>query len=557
MDEIIGIWGFERVLGPEVRGNLTLVKEGTQWRAEIMGFEASGAEEGDGLIFTFPGDRGELRARQGVDNNIAGHWIQPGGILNGFSYASGIELVPAGDGIWSGEVVPLDERLYLYLVIEEQQDGGLTAYVRDPDANSGVWLRIERVAHEGEQVRLISGTYGDITGRYDRERGTLSIMLPSYPVTLGFTRRGRDEATGFYPRTPEAGRYEYRPPVAVRDGWRTGSLQDAQIDPAPIAALVEQILGTQTTSLRTPYIQGLLVARHGMLVLEEYFYGFHRDRPHDTRSATKSLTTALVGIAIDRGAQLDVNTPVRSLFPHYTNYAHDDPRKQAITVQHLLTMTSGLACDDNDDDSPGNEDAMQNQQEQPDWYKFTLDLPMSAELGGDAVYCTAGINLLGGIISHATSQWLPDFFHENFARPLDFGRYYLQLMPPPLRDMYTGGGHYMLPRDLMKLGQLFLDGGRWNGRQVVSKQWVESSLQAHSHFPDHDYGYGWHLGEYQAGGRTYRRAEANGNGGQLVIVIPELDMVVQFTAANYANYPTWARFRDELVPEFIIPAAQV
>ncbi len=114
----------------------------------------------------------------------------------------------------------------------------------------------------------------------------------------------------------------------------------------------------------------------------------------------------------------------------------------------------------------------------------------------------------------------------------------------------------MRPRDLMKLGQVFLAGGHWNGKQIISKEWVERSLEPHSHFPDHDYGYGWHLGEYKVGGRTYRRAEANGNGGQLVIIIPDLDMVVMFTAANYANYPTWARFRDELVPEFIIPAVR-
>jgi CubicO group peptidase (beta-lactamase class C family) len=554
MDEITGLWGCERVLGPEVRGKLSLEKVGAQWRAEIMDFEAS-AVPGDIMTFSFPGNRGELRVRRAAENNFIGHWIQPGGIVTGYSHATGIELARTGEGIWTGEVVPFDDRLALYLVIERQQNGDLTAYVRDPDANSGVFLRIERVEHDGNQVRVVSSRHGEITGRYDAESGTFSMKLPTYPVTLDFTRRGRDEAAGFYPRTSDGDRYVYRPPLATGDGWRTGSLQDAHIDSAPITALVEQIIGTQATGLRTPYIQGLLVARHGMLVLEEYFYGFHRDRPHDTRSATKSLTTALVGIAIDMGAQIGVNAPVRSLFPNYTEFAHDDQGKQAITVRHLLTMTSGLACDDNDDDSPGNEDTMQSQHEQPDWYKFTLDLPMAGEPGGETVYCTAGINLLGGVISHATSQWLPDFFRENFAKPLDFGRYYLQLMPPPLRDMYLGGGHYLLPRDQMKLGQLYLDGGRWNGRQVVSKEWVDSSLQAHSHFPDHDYGYGWHLGEYSVGGRTYRRVEANGNGGQLVIIIPDLDMVVQFTAANYANYPTWAKFRDELVPQFIIPAA--
>ena len=275
------------------------------------------------------------------------------------------------------------------------------------------------------------------------------------------------------------------------------------------------------------------------------------------RSASKTLTTALVGVAMDNGAPFDVTTPVYSLFPQYDTLAHDDPRKRRITVEHLLTMTSGFECDDDDDASPGNEDNMQDQVEQPDWYKYALDLPMLREAGEKSVYCSAGINLLGGVISNTTSTWLPDFVHEHWALPLDFGRYHLVLMPGEFGNMYMGGGSYLRPRDFMKLGQVFLAGGRWNGRQVVSKEWVERSLQPHSSLnePD-DYGYGWHFGEYNVAGQTYHRAEAGGNGGQFVIIMPELDMVVMFTAANYGDYRTWSKFRDELVPKFIIPAVR-
>ena len=112
-----------------------------------------------------------------------------------------------------------------------------------------------------------------------------------------------------------------------------------------------------------------------------------------------------------------------------------------------MTMTSGYDCDDEDEPSPGNEDTMQSQESQPDWYKYTLDLPMVREPGERAVYCSAGMNLLGGVISHATGEWLPDFFRDNIALPLDFGRYHLQLMPPPNDNLYLGGGSYMRPRD--------------------------------------------------------------------------------------------------------------
>ncbi len=244
MDEFAGIWGFERLLGPEVRGKLTLLREGAQWRAQIMGFETLADQEGESLQFVLPGNRGEFRAHQTGGNKIVGHWIQPAGLVNSYSFATSVELASARDGIWSGEIAPLDDSLSLYLLIEKQPDGSLTAFLRDPGANSGVWLRIERVVAEGDEVRLLSSTYGKITGKYDRQHGTLSIKLPLYPVTLDFTRRGRDEAAGFYPRTPNPDHYLYSQPLAEADGWQTGSLEAAGLAAGPITPLVEQMLKT-------------------------------------------------------------------------------------------------------------------------------------------------------------------------------------------------------------------------------------------------------------------------------------------------------------------------
>jgi CubicO group peptidase (beta-lactamase class C family) len=554
MDNLTGLWGSERIVGPEIRGELTLTREGPRWRADIAGFGALAASDGGTLLFAFPGGRGEFRgALAGDSSSITGHWVQPRRLVNGTSYATPVQLQPAGSDVWRGQVVPLDDRIALYLAIEGQPGGAddLTAFIRDPERNSGLRLQIGKLSLQGDELHL-PARRGEIVAKYDQDNDTLTFMPPGYSVTLDFTRRGPDQASGFYPRTPRVERYDYRPPLAENDGWPTGSLAGAGLDPTPITALVEHILHTETTGVRTPYIQGLLIARHGKLVLEEYFYGFHKERPHDTRSASKSFTALLAGIAIDRGT-LTLASPAHSLFPEYPAYAHDDPRKRKITVEHLLTMTSGLECDDNDDSSAGNEDNMQDQEEQPDWYKYTLDLPMVREPGEQAVYCSAGINLLGGIVSNATATWLPNYFHEHVAQPLDFHRYYANLTP--LKNMYGGGGLYLRPRDFMKLGQLFVAGGRWNDRQVISQTWVDSTLQPHSYLEDHHYGYGWHLGEYQLTGQTYPRAEAGGNGGQFAIIIPTLDLVIMFTAANYGDYPTWTKFRDDLVPNYIIPAA--
>jgi CubicO group peptidase (beta-lactamase class C family) len=117
-----------------------------------------------------------------------------------------------------------------------------------------------------------------------------------------------------------------------------------------------------------------------------------------------------------------------------------------------------------------------------------------------------------------------------------------------------GGGTHIRPRDELKLGQLYLDGGVWNGKRVVSKSWVEASTVPHPMNAKGTDGYNWHTSQIKAGDRTYREYEANGNGGQLLMVLPELDLVVFFTAGNYGNYQVWRRFREELLPSYILSA---
>jgi len=274
--------------------------------------------------------------------------------------------------------------------------------------------------------------------------------------------------------------WSYREPVPDGDGWRAASLQAEGLNEAPIAELIHRILGADPTSTSLK-IQSLLIARHGHLALEEYFYGFDQDRVHDMRSAGKAFAPVLAGIAKDQGATLTPQAPIYPLFTQYSSFANPDPRKQNIKLRDIMTMTAGNACDDNDDDSPGNEDKMQSDDKQKDWYKYSLDLPMLKDPGGeDAVYCSGDLNLVGGAVAAATHRWLPEFFEKELARPLQFGRYYLNLMPDG--QAYMGGGAYLRPRDQLKLGQLYLDGGLWNGKRIVSQEWVRESTSIHSHF---------------------------------------------------------------------------
>jgi CubicO group peptidase (beta-lactamase class C family) len=558
MVDLSGLWGTEALLGPRLHGRLTLSHSAEKWDAEVAGAEAIGQHEGDWLVFDFPGGEGELRLKQEPDSGkLKAHWVQPPGITGGFSYATPVTLEPAGDGTWQAEVVPLDDRLELYMAVTQRDDESLGAFIRDPLANVGVFFPIGEVTVHGDTIMLqhSNDPGSHINCIYSQENGTLSTRLPFFPVDLTFTRRSRENASGFYPSTAALDKYEYRQPFPDIDGWATGSLAEEGFEEAPIVELVESILRTETTGLATPYIQGLLIARHGRLVLEEYFCGFDGDRPHDLRSATKSLATILAGIAIDRGAPLSPDMPVLAAFPEYSDVANKSASNERITLKHLLTMNSGLECDDDNDESLGNEDNMQSQQDQPDWYKYALDLPVVREPGEKAVYCSAGINLVGGMVRRAVKTWLPEFFRNYVASPLDFGPYHLQLTPTG--DMYLGGGSYMRPRDFMKFGQLFLSGGMWNGKRVISESWVRESMQPHASLhAENDYGFGWHLTDYHVGERAYRAAYAAGNGGQLLIIVPNCDVVVMLTAANYANYPTWRRFRDELVPQQILTAVK-
>ncbi|NNC16314.1 serine hydrolase [Corallococcus exiguus] len=551
-EQLVGIWGSERVLGPQVRGELTLVREGTTWRAHIAGFDAPARVESRKVSVVFPG--GELRATLAENGqSITGHWIQPRVLMSGMKFASPLELRALQPGVWRGTVAPLEDRFSLYLVVQKQADGSVTAFIRNPERNFGNRM-LFRVDLQGRTVRLTS-TKGDtqIEGTFDAQAGRLSLPYPPFDTTFDFTRRDRSQAVGLNSRTPAPGPYDYQKPITEDDGWTTASPADVGMDAQPLQQLVQRILDQEPSPESVPAIQGLLIARHGKLIVEEYFQGFDKERPHDLRSSSKSYASLLIGIALDQGAPFTVDTPVASLFPEYKGKLSNlDARKRKLTVAHLMTMATGLACDDDNPDSPGNEDRLEDSV--PDWYKYTLDLPMvRAPGGGKAVYCSANINLLGGVLRNTTRTWIPEFFTKNVATPLQMRGYHLDLMPDG--EQYLGGGIYMRPRDALKLGQLYLSGGTWNGKRVVSQRWVERSVANQATMPDgRTYGYTWWRHELRVGDRVYSQYEASGNGGQLVMVVPELDLVVLFTAGNYNHVAIWRKFREELLPRYIMAA---
>jgi len=559
---LIGLWSSEQVTGPNVRGELTIEARGSIWHAKIAGLEAPVQHKNNAITFVLLKAKGEFRGHFSADaKSITGDWIQPTSDVYNNRYATPVQLSKKTEGLWTGNVTPLQEKLSFYFAIQPAKDGSITATVRNPEFNY-LARRVYRVELKNGQVSFSNSKdpANLLQGNYDEKTDRLSIFFADFSRSFEFVRHENDDVAGYFPRVPRGAAFAYRKPAAENDGWSTASLTDVGLNPTPISALIEKILSADP--LNNPVnIHSLLIARHGKLVLEEYFYGFNGERAHDMRSAAKTLAPVLAGIAHHRGAKLGPETRIYPLFAEYKPFANWSERKSKLTLEHLMTMTSGYACDDNDDSSPGEENHMQQQTKQPDWYKYTLDLPMMSDPGGEhAIYCSADINLVGGSVRNATQAWLPEFFDEYLARPLQFHTYHLNLMPTG--EAYMGGGAYVRPRDELKLGQLYLSGGVWNGHRVVSKEWAEQSIANHSSFTpameiegEHEYGYGWHIHYLKSGGKVYRDCAAGGNGGQVVIVIPELDMVVGFNGGSYGEFPKWYRWELELVPQYIIPAA--
>lgn len=547
--ELDGLWSATRFFGPEVRGDMWIEERDGALLATIAGRTAAASVSGDEVRAVLPNDEGEFRGRFDKDRTrIVGHWVQLPGL-----YATPALLVRQRDGAWRGEMRPLDQRMTVHLMLQTDAGGVTHAFLRNPERNIGIFYRLTRLTRTGEDVELWGRRRKDgpeqamFGGHYDAENRMLSVHLPgrgSYDLEPA----DAVAEASFYPRGRNPARYEYHRPPVREDGWPVGTLEEVGIDRARISAFIQKLIDTPIDSLGASDIHGVLIARHGKLVLEEYFHDFGRDREHDTRSAAKSLTSLLVGATMLKGASFDTSTPVYAYLgipkPH-------DSRKRRMTVEHLLTMSAGYFCDDNNEDAPGSEDRMQEQTEQPDWWQYTLAVPMASEPGSNAVYCSSNPNLLGAVMSRATGAWLPELFRDRLANPLDIRNYHMNLMPT--REAYFGGGIYFEPRDFMKIGQVVLESGAWQGRRVVSPEWIRQATSPHVRLGGSDYGYLWWLADYPYHGRKVRAAFAGGNGGQVVLAIPELDLAIAFYGGNYNDAALLIPQRV-LVPEDILPA---
>ncbi len=266
-------------------------------------------------------------------------------------------------------------------------------------------------------------------------------------------------------------------------------------------------------------LHSLIIVRNGDIVLEVYAPPYDKDTLHNVKSVSKSIMSAVVGIALQEGMLAGLDQAVHSFFPAYV--ADDaDPRKRSITLRHLLTMTAGLDLDEN---GPIWTDIVASD----DWIKAALARPMSADPGGRFLYSTALTHIMSGILTRASGQRLLQLCRSRLFDPLGIGE--VQWRQDPLGYDFGGAELFMKPRDMAAFGLLYLNGGRWNGRQIVPASWVKESTRNQMQGVEADDGYGYWWWRDLTGDIGYR---ASGWGGQHIVVLPGLNMVV---AANFGD----------------------
>lgn len=333
------------------------------------------------------------------------------------------------------------------------------------------------------------------------------LVLVGGPLVWWFTSGLRGPSAGF--SRSEVLTPDYWP----TDGWQSRPPEELGFDSDKLADLL------LTAREQETQIHSFLIIRHGYVVVDATFYPYDGQDPHNVASVTKSLMTTLIGIAIDQGA-LSLDDPMVSFFPDYT-IKKLDQHKQAITVRQLASMSSGLDCTADHD-----ERTLQEMISSPDWVQFVLDRRVQWEPGKHFEYCSPAIHMLSPILTRATGMSTLDFANQYLFEPLGFGEV---LWPQDPQGFYNGWADVSLyPRDMAKLGYLFLHVGEWDGAQIVSPQWVKESGSAQMQTDGDPYGYGWWI-DPVAEGATH----AAGRGGQNIYIVPSWDMIVVTTGGGF------------------------
>lgn len=358
------------------------------------------------------------------------------------------------------------------------------------------------------------------------------------------------------------------PPVAPEvtwptNGWTMSTPEAEGLDPAALAALDREFAaGTHGQ------VTGMLVVRHGKVVIDRTYahdfdrlfsgrdpvrgpynyydpdwHPYYRRGPlHTMQSASKSVTSALVGIAIGRGELPAVSTKILPLLSSFRP-ATPDPRRDQITLEHVLTMTTGIQWDESTVAYTDPANSCAGMERSTDWIQFVLDQPMADAPGARFVYSSGNTELLSQLIKQGTGQHAHEYAAQHLFGPLGITDSYWKTTPTGLAD--TEGGLYLTARDLAKIGYLYLNDGVWEGRRILPEGWVSTSTTAlvdtrPGQPRSRKYGYQWWVLPTPDGGPT--AYAALGYGGQRLIVVPDRQLIAVFTGWNIYEHPEFAPY---------------
>ncbi|MGB0521619.1 MAG: serine hydrolase domain-containing protein [Flammeovirgaceae bacterium] len=421
----------------------------------------------------------------------------------------------------------------------------------------------------GNFGKLITHTYivgqaalGDPSVAVHYANGALTVSESTGNYTLKFAENKR-ELIGFYTNNkkeqfeitfqktakpvtdyfqPSSNtNYQYSIPAESAD-FDVASLTDVGLHEEKIAKIVNNIY-----SKAYPGVHSMLIFKQQKLVLEEYFYDYDQHQLHDIRSVKKSLVALALGIAIDKGFIKSVDDQVIDYLPEYKAGASE--AVQSVTFKDFITMSSGLACDDMDRKSAGNQYKMSNHF---DWVKFIVDLPKQYNSDEESAYCSGGVGVVMAAIANASGLNEEAFFQQYLFEPLGIVEYDYTLTPKGQIAFMQ-----LKPKDMLKIGVMMLNNGLWKEKEVVPTSWLMEARAAHAtlkigRLKTFDYGYLMWLDRFGFDGET-RGFHAAGAGGQAIYVIPDQEMVVVFTAGNY-NSGKLSNITYEIIRKNIIEA---
>jgi len=357
--------------------------------------------------------------------------------------------------------------------------------------------------------------------------------------------------------------YQYALPIQNSDGWIVGDLRDHGVEVANIESLIQTIKNDDFVN-----IDSVQIIRNGVLILDENFrtqldwpdleYGNSQLGRHSVQSVSKSIASALVGIAIDQGYIASLEDSFYAYFPEYTEIDNWSEAKNTITIEDVLTMRHGLEWDEWTYPYGDDRNTQSSTQAAADPVLAVLGLPLINEPGTTFAYATGFSSAVGQMLANATGQSVESFAQQNLFTPLGITNVFWHTSKTGYAE--TGYGLFLKPRSMSKIGQLYLNNGQWSGQQIIPESWISLSTSQQLPFRSSDtvdsgYGLHWWIENFKINGETFHSYAAEGNGGQYIFVFPELELVLVFTGNNYTweEDSVWAQPFD-MIRDYILPA---